>query len=1177
VTRYSSSVLCVCPLFVSLFLAASLAPAQTTGGSLLIVVTDTAGAPASGVDVTAKGERTGATHHAQTAKAGAYLFPELTPDRYTITAGSDSVTGVQVEVATRFQVNIRIGSGTQPARNTLAEPVTSELGTLIQPKFYLDAPLFVNGGFRNPEGYLQYLPGVNGGSAETATVFGALLVPTTVLSTTPVFVNRSPLFNPSLSAGVSIAGGPLGSAEVIFGGASLVDAQTGVAASFPAVEEISELRLITGNLPAEYGRTGGGVEIFTTRRGTNGLHGKLFDYVRNDSFDAAGWAVNSFLGGHKTKLRQNEYGVTAGGPVVVPELYDGRNKSFFNFTYNQYRHNSYDTTPLLTVPTLAQRDGDFTNLRDASGNQILIYDPTTTRDLGRGLVRDAFQDNKIQTNRLSSVSRKVLAYIPLPDTSGQTNNYLGQNLVNDRSYLWSVRGDQILTSRQRVSGFASLETNDSLDEGPFPGVLSNGNLNYSRPQIYRVEHDFAQSANRLNHLVFGYTTWYNRWDRLQAQRVDWSKTLGLIGIDNGGSSSFPVVNFLGSSLSSLARYTDLKTRGGQYDSAIQLTDVMTMTHGAHEFKAGFDVRRSRSFQKPVVDTGVQGQFNFSNIETAAPLSLSTTGNAFASFLLGAVDSGLRFTTTQGPDMRYLYGALFVQDNFRLSPKLTLNIGLRYDLPYAGYDVNQGESSFDPGLANPAAGGLKGALAFAGKSNGHIGSKRFGDDDYAEVGPRLGAAYALNNRTVIRGGWGLIYSAGNQLSGNNCILCFLGSTGLIQQLSNGLNPAFFWDGGLTPQSSYRPPPAFDAGFANGTSIFFISPDSGKAPRIQNYSLNIQHQFPMGILVDAGFLGTKATRLNGALPLNQVDPKNLSLGSILSLPINDPVVVARGFKAPYAGFSGTLAQALRPFPQYGDITDAYGAQFESHYNALQLKASKRYSDFNLLFDYTWSKNTSNGASSQSYTNLIAPQNAYSRNAESGFDIYDIPQTFNLVYTWDLPFGKGKKMLSSGNKILTGIVSGWTLAGEQHYRSGNLLLVSVPNALGSGALFAARERPNVTGQNFRTSIDASGLDPNNSTSLWINRAAYSIPTAFTFGNAANFYGNVRNPSLMTENLSLVKRTTVHETVNIEYRVDAYNLFNRQLFGNIDVNLSDPNFGRSTGVMIQPRFLQMALKLNF
>ena len=513
---------------------------------------------------------------------------------------------------------------------------------------------------------------------------------------------------------------------------------------------------------------------------------------------------------------------------------------------------------LLTVPTLAQRAGDFTNLRDSSGAQILLYDPTTTRDLGHGLVRDVFTDNKIPTSRLSSVSRKVLAYIPLPDNTGQTNNYLGENIVDDRSYMWSVRGDQILTSRQRISGFANLQTNDSLGEGPFPGELSNGNLNYSRPQIYRLEHDFAQKADRLNHLVFGYTTWYTHWDRLQDQRQNWSQLLGLTGIDSGGSSSFPVVNFTGSALTSLGRYTDLKTRGGQFDSSIQLTDVMTMTHGAHEIKAGFDLRRSRSFQKPVVDTGVQGQFNFSNIATAAPSALATSGNAFASFLLGAVDSGLRYTTTEGPDMRYLYSALFLHDNFRLSPKLTVNIGFRYDLPRAGYDMNQSEASFDPTLANPGAGGLKGALAFAGKSNGQTGDKRFGKKDNSEIGPRIGFAYAMNSKTVVRGGWGMIYSAGNQAFGKQ------------------LYALFSWVHRRHPAAFERPQPSLLLGRrTEPAGLLPASADVRPQPRQRDLDLFYQSRFRQGpanpeLLDQRAASGSDGNSGRCGLPRRQTDP-------------------------------------------------------------------------------------------------------------------------------------------------------------------------------------------------------------------------------------------------------------------------------------------------------------------
>ncbi len=832
---------------------------------------------------------------------------------------------------------------------------------------------------------------------------------------------------------------------------------------------------------------------------------------------------------------------------------------------------------LQSRPT-AERIGNFANLRNAQGQQILIYDPSTLQDMGAGLTRTAYTDNTIPLSQLSSVAAKITAYIPTPNNAQSTLNYLGQNVVDDTQYNWSFRADQLLTKRQRVSGFIDRQKHDSLDEGPLPGVVSNGNENYFLPQVYQINWDFARNAQQFNRLSFGYTSWYTNWNRIPGTAPELFSTAGSLRRRYWGRKFFPGSRIRERSLCSARAVTPISEPSAASTTAqFRSTTRSPMTHGPHEIKAGVDFRRGRSFQKPLQQTGTQGIFGFSNVQTALPSALSTTGDSFASFVLGDADSGIRYVTTTSPDLHYLYGAFFVQDNYRFNSKLTLNVGLRWDIPAAGYDINGLQTSFSPVIPNPAAGNLPGALAYAGTSLGRTGDKRFSNIDYKEFAPRLGAAYAYDSKTVLRGGWGFMYSAGNQLSGNNCVLCFLGATSQIAQYSDGLNPAFQLDNGLTPQLGYVPPPVISPSAANGQSIFFISPNSGKAPRLQNYSFDIQRQLPMGVLLDVGFLGVSASRLNGDLPLNQLNPSYLSLGSLLSQSISSPAVIAKGYKVPYPGFTGTLAQALRPYPQFNDITDAFGAELKSHYNSLQIKASKRYNDFNLLFNYTWSKNTSNGSSTQAFTSILAPQNAYNLTAENGYNLYDIPQTVNLIYTWDLPLGKGKKYVNAGSNAINALVSGWTVAIEQHYRSGNLLLVNVPNSLGAGVLFSARERANVTGQPFRTSTSASNLDPNNPTSLYLNPAAFSIPSAYTFGNAANFYGDVRNPPILLENFSVIKRTPVRETVNVEYRLDVYNIFNRQLFGNIDTNLADPNFGRPTGVMIQPRLLQMGLKLNF
>ncbi len=347
VTRFFGSLICVRLLFVCVTMAIAPAYAQTAGGSLTVVVNGAVSGNAP-PDVTAKSETTGFIFRGMTGATGVYIFPELPAGTYTITAGTGSVTGVHVEAATRFLVNV--GTGTEVSGDSIIEPVTSDQGTLIQPRFLLDAPLFVNGTYRNPQQFLTYLPGVASlqsgapGNPEAPFVSTNPLTNVTINAVTGIPISKAP-------QGFSIVGGPVGSAEVLLGGLSIVDPQTGLASVPPTVEEITEFRLLTGNLPAEYGRTGGGVEVFIERHGTNALHGKVFDYVRNAALDANGWAVNSFPTIPQTKLEQNEYGATFSGPVFLPEVYNGRNKSFVSFSFNQFRHNSFTTLGYVTVPT----------------------------------------------------------------------------------------------------------------------------------------------------------------------------------------------------------------------------------------------------------------------------------------------------------------------------------------------------------------------------------------------------------------------------------------------------------------------------------------------------------------------------------------------------------------------------------------------------------------------------------------------------------------------------------------------------------------------------------------------------------------------------------------------------------------------------------------------------------
>jgi hypothetical protein len=534
----------------------------------------------------------------------------------------------------------------------------------------------------------------------------------------------------------------------------------------------------------------------------------------------------------------------------------------------------------------------------------------------------------------------------------------------------------------------------------------------------------------------------------------------------------------------------------------------------------------------------------------------------------------------GVDARYGYQALFFQDTWKMTRRLTLTYGLRWDIGLSREDRNGVQATFDPTVINPAT-GTPGSIVFVGtEGENRIGRARFGEVYLTDFGPRIGLAYRLTDKTVIRGGYGIFYSASNGLIGGACFPCTFGVSARPERVSDGFNAALNWDGGFVPPPGYIPPPNFSPAFANNQSVTRLLPEDGRHARINQWSFNIQHELPGAVLFDIGYVGSYTDRLNSRVAFNQVDPKYLSQAHLLGLPITHPDVVAAGFRKPYPSFpdTGRLAQALRPYPQFLDISSNYNALGSSRYNGMVLKMEKRYSSLSLLGSYVFSRAQMYRGADASNCGCIQPQNAYDYSVERGIHTNDLPHVVNIITAWDLPFGKGRKFLSSSGGFVNALVGGWTLSGAQQYRSGNLLRVTVPNGL-NAILFNRDIRPNaVAGVDRRLDIDRTSLDPDNPATKWFNAAAFTLPATNSFGNAAVFYNDLRNPPVFVENLGIVKRTAIGERANVELRGDVSNLFNRTLFGNINTNLAQPNdYGRPTGVMIGPRIVQLALRINF
>ncbi len=432
--------------------------------------------------------------------------------------------------------------------------------------------------------------------------------------------------------------------------------------------------------------------------------------------------------------------------------------------------------------------------------------------------------------------------------------------------------------------------------------------------------------------------------------------------------------------------------------------------------------------------------------------------------------------------------------------------------------------------------------------------------------------------MIRGGWGIFY----QTLGNGGCGCRQGFANTNQLVSNSPDPLLNWDTGIPVGANFRPPPLIDPTLSNYQNIDFFSPTYGKAPRVYNWSFNVQHEVK-GFLIDVAYVGNRGNGLNSTINMNQLAVSELSKGSLLTTPLS--TAVANGFQLPYAGYPLTrnVSQALRPFPQYNDVVARNTYQGQTWYDSLQTKLERRFGNFQLLASYTWSKSLANAHYRQIFSQQfnIGAQDANNIKDMKSFSPFDQPHVLNLVWTYDLPFGKGKRLLGSSNHIVNGLVAGWTISGAQKYYSGGLIQVATPGNPLAGSLGSTVTKGVRNNVDIRTGLGYGDLDPNNPSALWFNAGAFSSAAPFTLGNAALYYNDFRNPMVAFENVGLSKKTTLWNNdknpVVLMYRADAFNLFNRTRFGGINGTIGNAAFGRSTGPQVGARAITMGLRLMF
>jgi hypothetical protein len=842
---------------------------------------------------------------------------------------------------------------------------------------------------------------------------------------------------------------------------------------------------------------------------------------------------------------------------------------------------SAPSSSFITIPTAQQHAGDFSDYRDANGNLIPIYDPATTTALpGGGFTRTAFPGNIIPAGRISAAAARIAAGMPKPPASaGISNNFFQNTISNQGPYNYTFRLDHNIGGKHNISFSFNRGINSTYNcNNPCfdPNNVGNSSVasGVQNAQGFNATHwwghltwDFAISPTKLFHITVGLDK-YKQQDDPQNWGQGWE---GILGIPNLGTGKFPFVNFDGfyqtlSANQSKETYAGLVPQGSYFFSWIT---------GKHSLKFGGD-------NSWYTNTHAAPDFPalyFSPLETGLP-GTARTGNPFASFLLGEVHQGVRHVDATTTNAFYWYQAAFVQDDIKWSKNLTINLGLRYEIFAPYYDKQDIHSIMDPKVPNPGCGGCLGALVFAGTGPGRAGVRRFAPGIVKNnFSPRIGLAYQVNNNLVVRSGYGITQTMPARAGSGGVRWTNLGFTADKTFLSpnNGVTPAFSLDSGF-PQ--FQLPPFLDPAYGNGGPVVMYDDNASYPAYLQQWNLNIQKSFGPNWLLDVGYVGSKGTRLyTGTMNPNQTDSKYLSLGPLLTSSIDDPAVVAAGFTKPYPNFTGSLAQALRPFPQYLYVGAGGnelrlpllgGAQNgSSSYNSLQVKLQHNFSNgLWLLTSYTWQKWLTNapttaggGAGTISTQGGFAGMSArdhYNRSLERGLGPIP-PQMLNIAYNYELPFGPGKRFASGARGIAKVLLQGWQTNGTLSYFAGTPLTVIVNNTL---PIFNDINFPNINPGVPQILNDKITTPRGPGAQLYLNPAAFSEPAPFTYGNAPQTL-NIRGFANLNESLSIMKRTPfAGERAAFEVRFEVFNAFNRHRWTGIAANLSASNFGTITSV---------------
>ena len=998
--------------------------AQVDEASLVGTVKDTSGALVQGAQVTVVHRETNERVTKMTDEAGAFSIPALHVGSYSVTAAKDGFKtyvqeGIVLQVGQRARVDIALQLGSRAesvqvsADAVLTDTQTATLGDVIESKRVVDIPL--NG--RNP--------------------FDLVRLDSTVVVTATAFTAR----NYNLSSAV-IGGGQGGSNAILLDGGSLNLPERGEYAVMPNVDAIQEFQVQTNGLSAEFGITGGGAVTMVSKSGSNQFSGTLYEFLRNSALDANGW-TNNRAGVGKAPLRYNNFGGSLGGPVLLPK-YHGRDKTFFFFNYDGYRYRTTTGAIYAHVPTAAERTGDFTSsyIKSPSTGKIIpveLYDPTTIRvnPNGSGYIADPFPSSVLPQSRLDPVAIRAISYIPLPNRAASdltgTNNYAANAATFANNNQYNTRIDHQLTSNNKL--FARYSYNIQYATGYSP-TFSMDNI---------ADPTGSLATRRGQNATLGYTSILSP-TMLNDYRVTFSRELVLASVPGAGQNApetlglpsiIPSYQFPQFSISNML---NIGNRGDQTavqaKNAWQTSDTFTRSSGRNTLKAGVDLRYH--IEGTWQPASASGAFSFSNAMTGNPQDTSgQTGFGMATFMLGDVTGGSLGNQVASTEDWLTY-SVFVQDDYKLTRRLTLNLGLRYDIITPPVERFNRYSNFNLNAINPLT-KLPGEMQFANDGFGRSPVAT----DYDNVGPRFGFAYDIfgNASTVIRGGYGILYyDVGRYYSspgtnGFSATTTFTNPSGPfpVFQLHNG------------PSSLVEPTGSSLGAATNLGNSVSATETNTKTPRVQQWNLSIQRQLPKGVLVNVAYAGNHGVHeVGNPYNLDVLNPQYLSLGLSLSNRVPNPFVNIMPAGSGLSSSTISLQQSLLEYPAYTAVSVNNPNYGDSIYHSLLVSAEKRFaSGLSFLASYTKSKTLTDNTNSLigfvgvQGTVTCGENGTYDRKLCRALAGQDVASNFVSSYVYELPFGKGKPFLGHGAAAY--VVGGWQTNGILTIRGGLPLIVT------------------------------------------------------------------------------------------------------------------------------------------